>query len=420
MMKPDHMVWPAADFSRVPYAVFASQEIFEREQDRVFHGPVWCYLALEAELPKPGDYVTTFVGNTQVVVTHAEDGGFHAFVNRCAHRGTTVVRDLAGNAKDFTCIYHHWCYDLKGNLIGVPFERGMNGEGGMPEDFDKSDHGLTLLKLATYKGVIFGSMDPEVEPLGSYLGAHHVEFLEDMFSKPIEILGYTRQRMPSNWKFYWENLNDNYHAGLLHQFAATFGVFRNSQEGGQLMDEVARHTISYSVFDSDDAETIEQAYGDLRVLDESYVELEDPDSVAYRDEAGNRRSVNLAAIFPSVTIQRIFNSLATRQIRPKGPDEFELYWTYFGYVDDDAELRKIRMKHSNLVGPGGLISMEDGESGVLAQRAVEGFSEGHSVIEMGGLGPFEDQRTILTEVPVRGFWHYYCQMMGFEAEDPRV
>ena len=111
-------IWPAADFSRVPFTVFTDQDVFDREQDRVFHGPVWCYLALEAELPNPGDYITTFVGNTQVVVTHAEDGGFHAFINRCAHRGTTVVRNLAGNAKDFTCIYHHWCYDLKGNLVG--------------------------------------------------------------------------------------------------------------------------------------------------------------------------------------------------------------------------------------------------------------------------------------------------------------
>ena len=415
MTSPDQVTWPKQDFSRVPFHVFADQEVFDREQTNVFHGPVWCYLALEAELAQPGDYVNTFLGNTGVVVTRAEDGEIHGWINRCAHRGTTIVRDMDGNAKDFTCIYHHWCYDLKGNLIGVPFERGMNGEGGMPDDFDKADHGLTKINIASYRGVIFGSMHFDLEPLEEYLDAPMRGFLDQLFCKPVEILGYTRQRMPSNWKFYYENLNDNYHAGLLHQFQTTFGIFRNTQEGGQVMDKFRRHTISYSVMDSDDAAAIEEGYGDIGIYDES-LKLEDSTLVDFRDEEGNRRAINMMVIFPSVLFQRLSNTLATRQIRPKGPDEFELYWTVFGYQDDDAELRAMRMKQSNMLGPGGLISMEDGESGVLGQRAVTGYRDGFSVIRMGGDGPIGDQETLLTEVPIRGFWRYYCHLMGFPVE----
>ena len=414
MSERKEAIWPEADFSRVPFVVFTDQDVFDREQARVFHGPVWCYLALEAEIPNPGDYVNTYLGNTGVVVTKDENGDIHAFVNRCAHRGTTLVRDLSGHAKDFTCIYHHWCYDLKGNLIGVPFERGMNGQGGMPESFDKADHGLRILKLATYKGVIFGSFNPDVEPFEEYAGPRALEFLDGMFARPVEILGYWRQRMPSNWKLYYENLNDAYHAGLLHQFQASTGIFRNTQEGGAIMDEHKRHMMTWSLGDSDDEEAIEKGYADIGVYDAKFT-LEDPGVVDFFDELGDRRTTIFMSLFPSIYFQRISNTLATRQIRPKNPGEFELYWTVFGYQDDDAKIRAMRMKQTNMIGPGGLISMEDGESGVLGQRALVGYDEGHSVIEMGGRGPIEDQYHQMHEIPVRGFWQYYAKLMGWKA-----
>ena len=101
------LAWPREDLSRVPYPVFMDPTYFEREQECIFRGPLWCYLALEVEIPNPGDYRTTYVGDTQVVVVRAEDNSIHAFLNRCAHRGTQLVRELAGNTKDFTCVYHH-------------------------------------------------------------------------------------------------------------------------------------------------------------------------------------------------------------------------------------------------------------------------------------------------------------------------
>ena len=87
----------------MPYGVFTSREVFEREQERIFRGPVWCYLALEAEIAEPGAYKTAYIGDTPVVVCRGNDGALNAFVNRCAHRGTLLVRDLAGTAGDFTC-----------------------------------------------------------------------------------------------------------------------------------------------------------------------------------------------------------------------------------------------------------------------------------------------------------------------------
>lgn len=58
-----------------------------RELDLIFGGPSWSYVALAAELPGPGDFVRTSIGETRVIVTRARDGQVHVLVNRCAHRG---------------------------------------------------------------------------------------------------------------------------------------------------------------------------------------------------------------------------------------------------------------------------------------------------------------------------------------------
>ena len=73
------------------------------------------------------------------------------------------------------------------------------------------------------------------------------------------------------------------------------------------------------------------------------------------------------------------------------------------------------MRQVQFVGPACLVSLEDGEAGVLAQRRAHAGSHAYSVVEVGATGTIEDQDTILTEVPVRGFWRYYCELTGFEA-----
>ena len=403
--------WPHEDCSRVPYPVFNEAEIFDLEQERIFRGPIWCYAALEAEIPNPGDYKTTFIGDTPIVVVRGQDGALCAFVNRCAHRGTLLVRDLTGNTDDFTCIYHHWCYDQKGNLIGVPFLRGLKGKGGMPEDFNLADHGLHTLLIDTYAGVIFVSFDETVEPLIEFMDAPMREFLDRVLEKPIEIIGYTRQRIPGNWKLYFENLHDVYHAGLLHQQSTVFGQFRATQDGGITFDKDRRHKITHAFHESDVLDDSKDGYQHTDWIDGSH-KLNDPSIFEFRDELGDNKAAHFLTFFPSSVVQQLCNSLATRQIRPRGPNEFELYWTYFGYTDDTAEMRHLRMKQANNVGPAGITSMEDGEAGRLVQLGIRGASDEHSVIEMGGRGAVENQDTVLTEVAVRGFWLHYCKLMG--------
>ena len=67
--KPDGNDVAATDFSRVPYGVFTDHDVFELEQQRIFRGPTWTMIGLDAEVPEPGDFKTSYIGDTPVVIS---------------------------------------------------------------------------------------------------------------------------------------------------------------------------------------------------------------------------------------------------------------------------------------------------------------------------------------------------------------
>jgi anthranilate 1,2-dioxygenase large subunit len=407
--------WPAKDFSRIPFEIYHSADLYEQEQQRIFRGPTWNYLALDAELPNSGDFVTTRVGETPVLVNRAADGTVHAFVNRCMHRGAELRREPCGNAKVHTCIYHQWSYTLDGRLRGVPFPNGVNGQGGLPKDFDKSSIRLKALRVENYRGVLFGCFAEHSESLHDYLGEAVRSELDRLFAKPIRILGYQRQRIGGNWKLYNDNVRDPNHGGLLHMFHATFGLYRLGQIGGARLDARHRHNITYNELGSDDLESASKGYdGTSKVYQEGF-RLRDMRMLEYRREFPDSVSLVILSVFPNSVFQQIANSLCTRQIRTYGVDDMELYWTYFGYADDDEAMTTHRLRQSNLAGPGGYISMEDGEAVEIVHRATRRERDQHGRVEIGGKGPIGDSPNLVTEMPVRGFYSYYHELMGFDA-----
>ena len=138
--------WPEGDFSRIPDWIYTSEDIYQRELDRIFHGPTWNFVGFEAEIPNPGDFRRSYVGTTPVIVSRGKDGEVYVMENRCRHRGVEMCREMRGNNSEFVCPYHQWTYELNGDLIGVPFRRGVGGQTGMPADFDLTENGLVRLK----------------------------------------------------------------------------------------------------------------------------------------------------------------------------------------------------------------------------------------------------------------------------------
>ncbi|GAB3130445.1 aromatic ring-hydroxylating dioxygenase subunit alpha [Novispirillum itersonii] len=406
--------WQDDGTSRIPYSVYTNPDLHRRELDRFFYSGHWCYVGLEAEIPNPGDFRRSVIGERSVLMTRSADGAVNVVENVCAHRGMRFCRERHGNRKDLLCPYHQWSYDLKGNLQGVPFRRGVKQDGkingGMPADFRPEQHGLTQLKVAVRNGVVFASFDPEVEPLEDFLGPVILGYFDRVFDgRPLEILGYRRQRIPGNWKLMQENIKDPYHPGLLHTWFSTFGLWRADNRSQLKMDAHKRHAAMIStrgqggkvadVISNVDSFKDKMTVNDPRLLD-----------IVHEPWWGTPTAV-MTTIFPSLIIQQQVNSVSTRHIQPNGEGSFDFVWTHFGFAGDDAEMRQRRLIQANLFGPAGFVSADDGE---VIEWSQEGFTQNparSTLVEMGGRDT-DDADHMVTETLIRGMYAYWRQRMG--------
>jgi phenylpropionate dioxygenase-like ring-hydroxylating dioxygenase large terminal subunit len=401
--------WPELGVCRVPYQVFTDQALYDLEQEKIFRGDVWHWVGLEIETPAPGDFKTNYIGDTPVVMIRDAQGTMKVFVNRCAHRGSILCLDTRGNKQNFTCVYHNWSYDLDGNLRGVAFRHGIRNQGGLPPDFDFAAHGLQRLRVEVLSGLVFATFSEQVAPLRAWLGARMTQHIERVLHRPIRMLGSYTQYMHNNWKLYVENVKDSYHASLLHLFFTTFGLNRLSMAGGLDLSDCGGHHISWSKMAAEQSAGTEYEQGALRAMQNDF-SLADRRLLQTWPEFPDGVTHAIQTVFPNFVVQQIQNSLAVRLMVPKGVDACELQWILFGYADDTPAQTEMRLLQSNLVGPAGFVSMEDGMIGSFIQRAVARDPQKTAVLEMGGR-TVESQESRVSEAAVRGFWQAYRAAM---------
>ncbi|RDI23564.1 salicylate 5-hydroxylase large subunit [Pseudacidovorax intermedius] len=410
--------WEAGGTSRIPFAAYTRDDLHRQELERFFYRGHWCYVGLEAEIPNPGDFKRTAVGERSVILVRAQDGGIHVVENVCAHRGMAFCRERHGNRKSFTCPYHQWNYNLTGKLMGVPFRRGVRDEagemqGGMPEDFKPEDHGLTRLKVATRGGVVFASFDHEVESLEDFMGPVILRWFDRLFNgRKLKILGYNRQRIPGNWKLMQENIKDPYHPGLLHTWFVTFGLWRADNKSQLVMDERHRHAAMISTRGQQGAASQVTQVSSFK----EKMSLEDARFLDIVPEPwwGGPTAV-MTTLFPSVILQQQVNSVSTRHIQPDGHGAFFFEWTHFGFEDDTEEMQQRRLRQANLFGPAGFVSADDGEVIELSQMAFESKPRHRALAELGGR-EVGDADHMVTETLIRGMYEYWRGVMEAPEE----
>ena len=170
-----------------------------------------------------------------------------------------------------------------------------------------------------------------------------------------------------------DNVKDTYHASLLHLFFTRFRINRLTQKGGVFVSKDGAHHCTYTEMVEDKGDAYEK--GGMR-------------SAGVRSDSNWRRrscssrwtssatavSIQILSLFPGFVLHQIRNSLAARQVVPKGIDRTELHWTLFGFADDDEAMLRRRLLQANLVGPAGYISMEDGAATGFVQRGVAGVA----------------------------------------------
>ncbi|MEA3154038.1 MAG: apoptosis-inducing factor 3 [Betaproteobacteria bacterium] len=404
-------VWPNDDLSEIPDWIYTDQRIYDLEVEKIFHGRTWNYVALEAEVPEPGHFIRSNVGPTPVVVARADDGSINVFENRCSHRAAEFCRELRGQTKEFVCPYHQWSYDLKGNLAGIPFRRGVNGKGGMPSDFKSADHGPRRLKVTTHRGVVFASYAEDIEDLAAYFGPEILKEFEATFDgRKLKLLGHYRHSLPGNWKLYHENLRDPYHATLLHTFLVTFGLLSPGNRSLMLMDERGRH--GYMASSKSDAKNMSSdTKKEMRAYKEGMT-LKESRFMDFIEEFDSPWSVIMATIWPNLIIQREMNTLGIRHIVPTGPHEFIMKWTMFGFESDDEEMTRHRLRQGNLMGPAGFLGLEDNEAIKFVQDGMQRVPNGKHLVKLDPAHPAGSSETVISESAIRAMYKYWRQEMN--------
>ncbi|GLT23557.1 benzoate 1,2-dioxygenase large subunit [Zoogloea oryzae] len=216
---------PAKQVYRIDRAAFTDQELFELEMKYIFEGN-WIFMAHESQIPNPNDYYTLYVGRQPVIITRDKNGQLHAMANTCTHRGATLARHKKGNKSSFTCPFHGWTFNNAGKLLKV---KDQNPDAGYPECFNKEgSHDLVKLgAFESYRGFLFGSLNPDVVPLVEHLGeaTKIIDMIVDQAPDGIEVLrGSGAYTFDANWKLQAENGADGYHVTATHwNYAATQG-----------------------------------------------------------------------------------------------------------------------------------------------------------------------------------------------------
>src|SRR6476620_10138922 len=202
-----------AEKGTVDRQIFSDEQIYQLELEKIF-ARAWNFMAHESQIPNTGDFFQTLIGEDRVIVVRDKEGRIQVLLNTCRHRGNAVCRAEEGHATSFMCTYHGWTYDLKGALVGVPGFKDY-----YHEDLNREEWGLISAgKVATYRGFVFSTLDPEAPDLEDYLGdvGRIGLSLISAHGDVKGVSGIQKYTIGCNWKLAVDNLFDWYHPQLTH------------------------------------------------------------------------------------------------------------------------------------------------------------------------------------------------------------
>lgn len=382
----DLITFPAR-MNAIPKVLYEDADIYQLELEKLFYGPHWHPVAHMGEIPNPGDFKTTYLGELPILITHQPDGTPGVFHNACAHRGTMLVTPFLGKGTEFQCPYHRWLFDNCGKLRAAPSEDDF------PEDFCREDYGLRTVRIEVFKGLIFATLRDDTPPLAEQLGVTAQPLAESMGGDGrIRLLGYQKVTYQANWKTYRDQ--DGYHPPLLH---AAFKMLNWQggkgtcyiQENGNIAMRSELSAINNKGF------------------------LKDPTLLEFKGVDPSKGSYVVAPSMLSLTTKHL-DMINIRFGIPRGPGRTEVHWAYFSHLDDDPEMARHRLRQSsNLLGPSGLVSIEDAAVFHRIQNAIgAGWDDAYF---MKGVrkdrDPYKSGQN--DEAANQIWWEWYRKEMGF-------
>jgi 3-phenylpropionate/trans-cinnamate dioxygenase alpha subunit len=346
--------------------IFIEPEIYEQELGRIF-ARCWLFLCHDSQIPRPGDFFTTYMGEDPVLVMRDNEGRVRAFLNICGHRGNRLCRADAGNAATLTCAYHGWTYRNDGRLVGVPYlKEAYHGE------LRRERWGLTpVAQLDNYKGLLFATFDPESPPLREYLGemTWYLDAFFDRREGGIEVIGAHKWVMPCNWKFPAENFGgDLYHVQWSHLSALetgfSSGVSTKPDTTGSMVSPGNGHVVI--------------CFGPNDVTDPPVPEILDYEQ-QIRPEVARRLGPRSALVnpfvgtmFPNFSMLRA-TSRTFRVWHPRGPEKTEIWsWIYADKAAPPHVKEAIRLAGIRGFSPAGTFEPDDMDNWQECTRTCRG------------------------------------------------
>ena len=209
-VRPDEVAatrQPVDRASMLPPRVFHDAAVLAFEQEAWF-GLAWVCVGREADTANPGDYVLADVGGENLVMVRGADAVLRAFHNVCRHRGSLILTEERGRIVRFQCPYHAWTYELDGRLRHAGHTEAL-------VDFQPEHTGLVPVRLATWGGFVFVTLDSESPPFEREFSG-----LDDAIGHfPLASLRPGRRidyEVGANWKVIGENYSECYHCPTVH------------------------------------------------------------------------------------------------------------------------------------------------------------------------------------------------------------
>jgi phenylpropionate dioxygenase-like ring-hydroxylating dioxygenase large terminal subunit len=209
----------AENFMEVPLSYYNDPEFAARERALFETQPL--ALIAASEIANAYDFIVRQAVERSILLTRDADGVAHAFLNYCRHRGAEPASGC-GNRRGFSCPYHGWTYDTKGNLVGVPLRDRYDG-------LDLSELGLVELPTEERHGFIWVVLTPDA-PID--VAAHLGPIDQDLAALGVERMTYynslPQEPLATNWKSVAEGLLEGLHVPFVHK-----GTFdQNPQASG--------------------------------------------------------------------------------------------------------------------------------------------------------------------------------------------
>lgn len=212
----------------LPQGLYVDSGMHEFDLQAIFYRH-WLQVGFEAEIPKPGDYLTLSVGRSSVIVLRNTKAAIGAFFNTCRHRGAQICREARGHMGRLVCPYHQWSYDLSGRLARTKFMHNI----------DTDAYGLLPVRVETVAGVIFICLaedPPDFTPFRATLEP----MLEPHNLRNARVAHTTTWVERADWKLTMQNARECYHCRAGHpQLLLSYSDFTGSDISGDREARIA-------------------------------------------------------------------------------------------------------------------------------------------------------------------------------------